>query len=214
MAMHDEVKKWLKEQGYPLEMRVASLFRRYGFNVVQSTYVYDSNSEKFREIDVLANKSISSLCGNVEFTVVVECKAPQKGRPWLLFVADSEDPSLTPDLFWLNQYLTVPMDGEQPARILNLRELSKLDTFATPSKWSYGVTESLTSGNDRAYSAVSAVTSASMSLTEKAKSKTSHGYRIFEIIIPLIVVDAPLLEATLDKNEDIEIHDVSGGCVS
>jgi hypothetical protein len=214
MTMHEQVEKWLQEQGYPLEIKVASLFRQSGFSVLQSTYVQDPVSDKSREIDVLANKRISTLQGTVEFTVIVECKAPQKGRPWLLFLADSEDPPLMPEMFWLNQYQIASVDGKQIANVLNRRNLSKLETFSIPNKWSYGMTEALTSGNDRAYSAICSVTSASTALVEKAKSKILSGYRIFEIVIPVIVIDTPILEVSLDKNGDVHVSDADGGSLN
>lgn len=212
MTLHDEVKKWLREQGYPLEIKVATLFRQFGFSVVQSTYLQDLVSGKSREIDVLANKRIATLTGNVDFTVVVECKAPQKGRPWLLFRSDSVP--FMPKMFWLNQYPIAYVDGQQLADILNIRTLSELDTFSQKSKWSYGVTEALTSGNDRAYAATCSVANASRALVEKAKLAMSRGHRIFEVIIPVVVIDTPILEVFIDDQEEIQVSDTFGGSFS
>jgi hypothetical protein len=39
----EKIKKWLDEQGYPLEMRIASTMQRKGFHVVQSEYFVDPN---------------------------------------------------------------------------------------------------------------------------------------------------------------------------
>jgi hypothetical protein len=50
------VKKWLVESDYPLlrEMEVAARFRRGGFGVSQSDFYVDPDTEKPREIDVVA----------------------------------------------------------------------------------------------------------------------------------------------------------------
>ena len=37
------VKKWLKSQGYPLEMEAAQIFRQAGFRVDQSQFYTDPN---------------------------------------------------------------------------------------------------------------------------------------------------------------------------
>ena len=47
-----KLKKWLNEQGYPLEMQVAESFRKAGFDVSQSDYYLDPETNILREIDV------------------------------------------------------------------------------------------------------------------------------------------------------------------
>lgn len=49
-----EIRKWLKNQGYPLEMKVASQFRDAGFDVTLSNYYTDPENQANREIDVVA----------------------------------------------------------------------------------------------------------------------------------------------------------------
>jgi len=49
-----KVEKWLNEQGYPLEMRVASVLQQGGFRVVQSEYFSDPETGDSRELDIVA----------------------------------------------------------------------------------------------------------------------------------------------------------------
>ena len=50
--LEKRVADWLKTQGYPLEMRVASALREVGFDVSQSEYYNDPDTQTSREIDV------------------------------------------------------------------------------------------------------------------------------------------------------------------
>ena len=52
--MLENVRKWVLDQGYPLEMRTALAFRKGGFEVHQSEIHYDETAGKTREIDVVA----------------------------------------------------------------------------------------------------------------------------------------------------------------
>lgn len=80
------ISKWLREQGYPLEMEVASKFAAVGFDVKQSDRFVDLEENKFREIDVVASKYDWALrvdCG-IEVSFNVECKS-SFDKPWIVF---------------------------------------------------------------------------------------------------------------------------------
>jgi hypothetical protein len=78
--MLEEVQKWLNTQGFSLEMRTASAFRKAGFEVQQSALYADEETGKFREIDVLALDP--DIIGILNILFVIECKASSK--PWVL----------------------------------------------------------------------------------------------------------------------------------
>jgi hypothetical protein len=80
----EQVLKWLNETGFPLEMTAASAFRQAGFEVQQSATYVDLQSEKGREIDVLA--SDPDLIGFIDLSVVVECKSSTK--PWVVLTSN------------------------------------------------------------------------------------------------------------------------------
>ncbi|MFQ5965502.1 MAG: hypothetical protein ACE5KZ_14595, partial [Candidatus Scalinduaceae bacterium] len=77
-----KIKKWLLDQGYPLEMRVAASLRKIGFDVIQSRYFFDPEDAKLREIDVIA--SYPDFTGFIDISFIIECKV-SKEKPWLLF---------------------------------------------------------------------------------------------------------------------------------
>jgi hypothetical protein len=80
MTARSKVHEWLEKTGFPLEMSAAAAFRRAGFFVRQSSTYPDPQTEKGREIDVLA--SDSDFLGDFETSFVIECKASKK--PWVV----------------------------------------------------------------------------------------------------------------------------------
>jgi hypothetical protein len=80
LTMIPKVREWLEKQGFALEMQAASAFRAAGFDVKQSSYYTDAETQKPREIDVQAQ--LRSFSGLVDVKFVVECKSGSK--PWVL----------------------------------------------------------------------------------------------------------------------------------
>ncbi len=80
-----KVADWLKKEGYPLEMKVADIFRRNGFGVDQSSYFIDPETGKMREMDVIAT-AIDKYTSNINISWVIECKSSKK-YPWILFTS-------------------------------------------------------------------------------------------------------------------------------
>src|SRR5215211_1155844 len=85
-----KVLAWLEEQGYPLELRTASLLRREGLHVRQSEYYYDEDSRLHREIDVVASCRGGELGAKTWFDLYLclECKA-SPAKPWVLMADGS-----------------------------------------------------------------------------------------------------------------------------
>ena len=75
-----KVQEWLEKTGFPLEMAAAAALRRAGFFVRQSSTYPDAQTDKGREIDVVA--SDSDWLGDLETAFVIECKASRK--PWVV----------------------------------------------------------------------------------------------------------------------------------
>lgn len=83
----EEVQNWLAKGGFPLEMQVARAFQRAGFSVVQSDFYKDPETEKQREIDLVAVREFGRKeDGDVlRMVVVVECKHLARDKGWVVF---------------------------------------------------------------------------------------------------------------------------------
>ena len=86
-----KVAAWLETSGYSLEMRAARGLIAAGFDVVQSEYFQDSDTNKWRETDILAHcETRGTSGGRPIFSLVVECKSGK--HPWVLFTSPNDGP--------------------------------------------------------------------------------------------------------------------------
>ena len=83
-----KIAKWLRGQGYPLEMIVAAALRKENFYTNQGFYYSDPETNTSREIDIIATKMDTFGLFQVQF--VVECKS-SLDKPWVLFTSDSNE---------------------------------------------------------------------------------------------------------------------------
>src|SRR4051794_18151031 len=88
-ALEEKILKWLKTQGYPLEMEAARAFKEAGFRVTPSEYYCDPETQKLREIDVYATYVVPGDIYYLSIAVTVECKSGAKG-PWVFFTKESD----------------------------------------------------------------------------------------------------------------------------
>lgn len=82
------VLNWLHEGGFPLELRVGRLLHAHGWQVHHARAYRDPVTDKSREIDLVATKSLSGKIEgkrpSVSVNLVVECKT-SIDKPWVLF---------------------------------------------------------------------------------------------------------------------------------
>ena len=147
--LNDKLMNWLNEQGYPLEMATASLFRKCGFRAFQSDYSTDPESNTQRVIDVLAyrQKETENMLLRVSFSV--ECKNA-KDKPWIIF--SSEDLDLAPPA------RVVQRAGSKLAlhflKLLAHQEvIQNAPLFSLPQRPGYGVTQAFSTGQDIPFTA-------------------------------------------------------------
>jgi hypothetical protein len=196
--MIEKVKQWLEGQGFSLEMRTASAFRKARFEVRQSTYYIDPETRKPREIDVLA--SLYDLTGIVRVHFVVECKSSQK--PWVLL--SSRDT--------LTGYNRIHAFGalNQTARSLLMKHFQelvhdRLPWLEKPDLVAYSFRQAF-SEVDVAYTASIGVVKACESLV-----RATSRYDTFAFAFPVIVTDSPLVQCVLGENGEIQVQQVSKG---
>lgn len=212
-----KVTKWLSEQGYPLEMRVASLLQKVGFRIVQSEYFSDPDTGDSRELDVVAYKQKEVHNVLFRISLLIECKR-STDKPWLLFTSDKT-------------HLAGPARVVQRAanslgkRILHevcrISDVQNLPIFSLPQRPAYGVTQALTTGKDVCYSAVTSVSKASLAtvaeLDKKEKAdKKSPRLRILErnicsIVFPVVIVEGNMLEVFLDDTSNVNVGEIKNG---
>lgn len=192
------VADWLSGEGYPLEFSTATIFHKHGFRTHQGYYVKDNQSGSLREIDVIAQatRSLDSAFVRVEY--VVECKWAGD-KPWVVFT--SETHTIAPTACIAQ---TIGSEAGQALLwcLAHDKTLQSLDAFHTPKQAGFNGRQAFSKGNDVFYNALQSVASAAISLKrdlDRGEKHPERAVRFAVIILPLIVVEGMLFEASFDS---------------
>jgi hypothetical protein len=194
----EQVLKWLNETGFPLEMAAASAFRQAGFEVQQSATYVDLQSEKGREIDVLARDP--DIIGFIELSVVVECKSSTK--PWVVLTSNDA-------LAVYNRLRTGAVMSERTYTALSRGRTDnlKVDQYLhRAGKCGYGFRQAFSKDADPGYGAAMNVVSACKGITSVVPA--GDDWPTLAASIPIIVVDSPLFECQLRPDGELELVEV------
>lgn len=207
--MKDKILKWLDEQGYSFEMRVAERVRRGRLSVVQSEFYLDPETKRYRETDVVAYHSEKAGDWHFIVAVVFECKV-SLDKPWVLM---SQCTELTPGdsvkcraYTWYSQSLLSRLSDNEQVQTLAMLEL--------PRRTGYSLVVSLSKNeNDRAYSALMSVASATKAIIDRiSKDDTRHKLHVFAV--PVIVVKGKLYESYLSSDKGLVLEEISQGTLA
>lgn len=202
--LHDKVKQWLGEQGYPTEFRAANICRRHGFRVWQGFHVRDSKTETPREIDVIASADYRSSNYIVRIEHALECKW-SKDKPWIVFT-DAGGPMGSTACA---AQTIGNMVGEAAIwTVAGNADLHSLDFFYTPARPGFGGRQAFSKGLDLFYSAVAAASELSILLATRGDRKTKPATmgQLGILVFPVVVVEGQLYEAYFDEKEnDIQL---------
>jgi len=197
-AMIDQIKKWLEDQGYPLEMRTASELRKAGFDVTQSELYTDQETGKAREIDVVA--LYPDHVGVTRLAIFLECKASKK--PWLLLC----DPQVLAGYNRVRSFAAVDQNA-----IKAMHERPVFDVLMSACPWfrkdeltGYSL-RSAFSEKDIAYEATLGAAKASIDYVNGAKDYQQT------VAFPVIVIASPLIRCSLDKDGEIQLEEIIEG---
>jgi len=214
----EAVRKWLLEQGFPLEMRVAEEFRNAGFTVTQSESYVDRESDKAREIDVVAEcrYQFGGVAAGLRVVFVTECKRAS-AKPWVLL----STPELRPAPHSLFHSQANQEGRTLLSNIDQVPDLPSQGVFRGPDRSAYGVTVAFKDRDqkDEAYSACLSVLDALKNrrdigvgmdavLSEGGSRRWAHMH------FPLIVIEGLLFDAHLDGRGELIVSEINRGRVS
>lgn len=203
------VRKWLREKGFPFEMKVANTFLAHGFGALQGTYYTDPESKKSREIDVFARLNAATNDFTISLEVIVECKY-SKDKPWILFYgALSSNSPLQP---------SEPYNKDTGDALLSnlgsCQSLSGHGFFLGPEKTAYSGTTAHQDNDDRAYKAFSAITCAlRYAYYPPSFLFTALASRTIKIKVGISVIQGSLYGAELDSAGELCVTPLQWGRV-
>ncbi|MBA2920562.1 hypothetical protein GON01_02515 [Sphingomonas sp. MAH-20] len=202
-----KITSWLANEGYPLEYFTAATFRDAGLSVYQGLHVRADMNSKPREMDVVAQATFRDDHRWIRLETVVECKwsadkpliaftSPQARMQTSACIAQTISSEVWDALLWLLRGSPL---------------LHGLALFRTPENPAFGGRQAF--GNqDRFYGALASVTAACSAVVRR--TDRMNGTRGFVpeygiATFPVIVVDAPLFEASYDDdNAEVSVKEV------
>lgn len=194
----EKIIEWLQTTGFPLEMEAASAFRAAGFDVRQSSTFPDPQSDKGREIDVLAQDP--DFVGVIEISFVIECKSSSK--PWVVFTSDDALPGY-------NRLFAFGVTSEAARKVL-ARRITSLPLLGPyikrPERGGYGFRQALGKEPDPAYTAAMGALKACHGV---AQDRISSSIPRFAFAFPVIVIDSPLFECSRKQDGELKLTEVS-----
>lgn len=230
-----KVKKWVEEQGYSLEMRVAKKFQENGFTVSQFEHFIDQESRSVRPVDVVASLAKNIGYSKVAVKLFIECKYSAKDKPWVIIA--------TSDKFDKFSFFSRILKNQHPSNWLKMETLQGrivakvvqsidsslgLDLFSIKNP-GYIVAESLTNQKDHAYEGITQISKSVEAHDIEAEEVYKKTLQIFDdlknndnssqiglfftIAFPAVVINGQLFESYLGSNNTIEASEINYGTV-
>jgi hypothetical protein len=196
--MEDKIKDWLLKGGFPLEMKIVNSLLKEGFEVAQSVYYQDFETNKFRETDIIASKYKRINNTWIHITFVIECKK-SNDKPWIVLKNDKILNHIAEEL---PVYYT--KNGDYFIKSINGKENYKSDLFFKNKRSiGYSIQTAFHKGVDKSYEAVQSVTKACEYFSQKINERKN----VCAFYFPILLIEGRLFEGKL-ANDEIEIEEV------
>lgn len=225
--MKDALKSWLEKTGYPLELYAyqCAVSRNY---ICEKSQIYkDLDTGTAREIDLVAflNSDVDKRDYFHEVQLLIECKKSEKP----LIVLSSE--TYPNERFkHLLGYETIGSSRyiDNGATYFNLSDLSSeecvntLGKFAEKTFAGYSIVQGFTNSDENIYKGIMGLAKATEFyrneyhelVTKLQESKdTNFHQHWFRMQLPILLVDAPLFNARLESDGELEIEDTQWSSV-
>jgi hypothetical protein len=211
--LKSKLTEWLGEQGYPLEMQVASAARKFThFDIRQGWHYKDPECGTSREIDIIC--TVCDPRGIAEINFVIECKATTK--PWILFSSDDASSSY----HRLSSFGLFSTEAHSSVAGSLFPSISDIKTDydvakAIPWLWKegivgYSLTQAFDGNKDIPYIASLSAVKAAIWLLSNSLWQTTE-YRPYAISFPIIVTSSPLFECSTNRSGDPVLNEINHG---
>ncbi|NEW53909.1 hypothetical protein GV792_28195 [Nocardia cyriacigeorgica] len=201
------IAKWLESQGYPLEMRTAREFHSRNIFATLGHYYVDLETGQQRETDVMVRLNQGSGKSGLGVVLVIECKSA-RDKPWVLFTGDPNRQTSS-SLFTSLQF-TTPTEAISRMR----RGLKPEDAVPLLSGYEpFGHSLVRAHENGREDVAFGAMMSAAKAAAGICRELDAFGMDEASVVIPVVLIDSPLVQCTLDDDGEPEISQINCGTV-
>lgn len=203
--MENKIIEWLEKSGYPLELSAIEILRKYHYSPYSSGLYQDYETQKIREIDIIANNTFDQDGVHIEFKLIIECK--KSSKPFII-LAQNDNTTFIDKVFY-NIEVDHPIAHSALETASNLRK----NKFKNHFKWTkypigFKMVQGLTDSDDMIYTAVNAVSKSYKYFYEFEKKIYDVNVKdnYYSLAIPILLIDAPLYKSSLSKTNGIQIE--------
>jgi hypothetical protein len=207
-------RRWLRESGYPLELRVGRILRSRGWNVQHACPFIDPREKKVRELDIFATRLYSKTpaIDAMDIALAVECKSSTK--PWIVIGEPTDGTAV------LHDAVVSDSVSRSVLFVAMGRQIALPKVLRIPDGAGHGLVRAhgkdATGDPTHPFAAVASVLSACAALgRSKSDRIVEFGPAIHWIatISPIIVLDGPLLRYSLDTHDEETLEQVEQAAV-
>lgn len=217
MKIEDKLKAWLEKTGYPLELFVHKELRSRKFICEKSQMYSDVETGVSREIDLTANKVGPSGNGCYELQFVIECKKSDKP---LVVLCDGNELKERSAIFFGSELLDDLRVGNGGIYFyihqLDDKERQKLTgEYSKKIFPGYSIVPGFGKSDENIFKGIMGLAKANdyhrneyLKLAkDNLKNESEENYEPWHRLqIPLLVVDAPLFRAFLNKDGELVVE--------
>lgn len=206
--MEKKLIEWFNKTGYPFELWTEAILSDYDFFTESSSLYKDPEQQIYREIDLVATRDWVSTDGKTTFTIklIIECKKSDK--PFVLLGSKIQKDCKVE----IGEYY----DVEKP--ISRILWNNKFNNIMLPKKSSYGfkLTQGFVKGDETCHKAI---TTLIKSFNESLNNEKEYLDDFVEsnqhiITLPLLLIDSPFYELSLDVKNQLKIDKIDSGIIS
>lgn len=212
-SIENKLLEWINKTGYPLEIYAESILSANGFKNENSYIYYDEKNQISRELDILAYKDWNynpekpNKCIYCTITLLIECKKSTK--PFILLQSRSNScaPYNIKEIIYSDDYMCLAiLQKGFPCKI----------PITTKDKRGFKLIQGFTDSDETIHKAMNTLIK-SFDYEAHRLNHNKEDYtreNSYNIIIPILLIDAPFYCLQLDQNENISITELKHGIVN
>lgn len=206
--MEKKIIEWFNKTGYPFELWAEALFSKYGFSVESGHLYEDQESDETRELDLVATIGWTSKKQRMDFglNLLVECKKSDK--PFIILRStNSTKPEVNVGSYYnvqdmpLGAYYFVNSNSRIPLPGRSSSGFKLVQGFVTGDE----------TPNKAAYTLIKSFNAWRKIELDDVGSYIKDNYN--SLTLPLLVVDAPLFELSIDQSGEVRLQRIDSGIV-
>lgn len=217
--IEQNILNWLEKGGYPLEMFAHRELSLQKFYTEKSPFYTDIESGKRRELDVVGEYSTSSEKDTYYFNLMllVECKKSDKP---ILVICESGKTITAREALGLGRvYSTKNVNHTMVSQLMSEKNLLDEGPLLECIHSGYSILQAHAQSDETYRNKLYGLAKAEYVYEKEAEElfsscKNNGDTLPIQLIVPILLVDAPLFSIYLNEANEVQIHEVSRATLS